>query len=441
MHRVSGPGGTDGGTVRGRHEKYVLGPNAARKLKRLLRGSGEVSRRDNLASGLAFGSEYADPFAVQWAQSAANGSGSWLIWLPVSESLVMVGDRSADPSDGLEEEPEYPTGWFRIEDLAATGGNVYLNITNDEDEIEAKIETSADTGADWSILVANATRDQSSGKVVVKQLVKSAVVLGGSESARPSPFRLETTTSEDPDTGDPVKTVSVVDCAFYFDGELNEPSDYPIPAATLASGTVYLTGSNSGTGGWSFSVSNEPTEAEDDEDVINIKLYDFEDGEVVMDYRTTFLTSGQAPVSSISGEVDEYGDEPGEKVKGDVVISGKDGSGLKFSSSSAGGVGLDIDGRAASDEFAVRSVKSAAGLEIAKVFGTADFSVGGGGGTSGYSGTLDVPTGELRCNYESEYKIQSAYRRWTFENGLLKSVSSKDIWTDGLPTTPHSGEI
>lgn len=67
-------------------------------------------------------------------------------------------------------------------------------------------------------------------------------------------------------------------------------------------------------------------------------------------------------------------------------------------------------------------------------------SGGGGGSTAGYTGTIDVPTGNTRCNEESGWYIQNEYATWTFENGLLMSVGSARWPTSGgLATTPLSG--
>lgn len=66
----------------------------------------------------------------------------------------------------------------------------------------------------------------------------------------------------------------------------------------------------------------------------------------------------------------------------------------------------------------------------------------GGGSMTGYTGTIDVPTGEQRCNEDSGWYIQNKYATWTFENGLLKTVG-KAQWptSGGLATTPLSEEL
>ena len=79
----------------------------------------------------------------------------------------------------------------------------------------------------------------------------------------------------------------VVNCRFYWDGKYYTLSDFSPPA----NGTVYLSGTKSGTGEgtWQFSIGNgalpntSPTQ-------VAFKLYDFVNGEVTCDYRTTTLT-------------------------------------------------------------------------------------------------------------------------------------------------------
>ena len=73
-----------------------------------------------------------------------------------------------------------------------------------------------------------------------------------------------------------------------------------------------------------------------------------------------------------------------------------------------------------------------------------DFTLGGGGGTTGYTGTIRVATGEQRCNSTSGYYIQSEYITCNVENGVIKSVvidaqgNPKKEWTTGLQTIPLS---
>lgn len=166
--------------------RAVLSPEAARKLTALLRGSGEVARRDGMLRSVALPTEYPDPFAVQWAQSADNGGGSWIIWLPGSR-LVMVGNNPVYPSAELEAVGgDYPAGWYILTDSMLDrdeGGTLYLNIAFPSGSYSATFFSSAtapsasDGTADQyiNVRICDATVEES-GERKVKQYVTSAIV-------------------------------------------------------------------------------------------------------------------------------------------------------------------------------------------------------------------------------------------------------------------------
>ena len=173
---------------------YVLGPNAARKLKGLFAGQGKVSSRKMSSPIVAFDSEYVAPFTVQWAQSANDGAGAWIIWLPSDSLLDVSGDRidvsaDLDPAGG-----DYPEGWFALTDDmidASAGGVLYLNITRGDSEsgedTSAKFsnkdgygenEGEDDDDGVISIAICQALVDSSDGSRNVKQFVTSTIVIG-----------------------------------------------------------------------------------------------------------------------------------------------------------------------------------------------------------------------------------------------------------------------
>lgn len=294
--------------------RYVLGPNAARKLAELIRGSGKLSHRQGAASALAFDSEYVAPFTVQWAQSADSGSGAWLVWLPSDKCLIVDG-AAVDLTEELEAaEDPYPAGWYVLEDVPASGGSVFLNVTpgdpeaSEEEDQVASAEFSAsasETEGDISVLVATVAKDSSTGAVTVKQTVTSALVFGtgkGDAETTPMPFDYVETESES--NGETVVSKSLTRCQFYFDGELQTLSDYS--GLPEGSGTVYLvcTGTfddETGEYEWEFEVANEQGEESTGVKVVNIKLYDFADGKPSVDYRSTFLTvEGNAPPAKLT---------------------------------------------------------------------------------------------------------------------------------------------
>lgn len=189
--------------------RYVLGPNAARKLTELIRGSGKLSHRQGATSSLAFDSEYVAPFTVQWAQSADSGSGAWLVWLPSDKCLIVDG-AAVDLTEELEAADDpYPTGWYVLEDVPASGGSVYLNVTpgdpeaaEEEDQVAtAEFSASASqTEGDIPILVATVAKDSTTGAVTVKQTVTSALVFGtGKGDATPDDVSIELCTDQEDD--------------------------------------------------------------------------------------------------------------------------------------------------------------------------------------------------------------------------------------------------
>ena len=190
-------------------KRYVLSESAAREIKRLLRGTGEVSRRQGATAELAFDSEYVAPYTVQWAQSANDGSGAWIIWLP-SDDCLMVGGAPIDLTSALTEAGgEYPTGWYLLDEIAEDADSVYLNVhvpkeeesqggdepepeaegddgeggegeEDEEAEITANFAASADEAEEgetvWAIEVAKLNAKN------VIQVVRSILTLGGDGS-------------------------------------------------------------------------------------------------------------------------------------------------------------------------------------------------------------------------------------------------------------------
>ena len=106
---------------------------------------------------------------------------------------------------------------------------------------------------------------------------------------------------------------ALTNCQFYWEGELQTLADYPTPA----SGTLYLVGTRSGTGdgSWTFNIStsassNAPAS-------VCFKLYDFAEGQVTCDYRTSALTyyAGKRDYFKVEGE---------DSVKGELDAQGTD---------------------------------------------------------------------------------------------------------------------
>ena len=128
-------------------KKYVLGPNAARKLKALLAKSDGVSRRPAGSSAVASDLEYAAPFTVKWAASANGGEGAWIIWLP-SASLLVVDGESVDVLADLKTAGgDYPAGWYVLADVIGDDGTLYLDIVFPVEGSEGSVDSAGNEDA------------------------------------------------------------------------------------------------------------------------------------------------------------------------------------------------------------------------------------------------------------------------------------------------------
>jgi hypothetical protein len=168
-------------------KRYVLGSGAARKLRTLLSGSGKTDSVPRAGSELAIDNDYLPPYTVQWAQSANDGEGSWIIWLP-SEELLVVDGQPVDVRDTLDAVGgDYPEGWYLL-DCLATDDDAMLYMSIDMSALDRYVVWSSDAGGldedGIDILVAETYVDSETGVKRVKQLVYSVVTIGGQPAAQ-----------------------------------------------------------------------------------------------------------------------------------------------------------------------------------------------------------------------------------------------------------------
>lgn len=417
---------------------YVLGPNAARKLKGLFAGKGKVGSREVAPSNLAFDLEYATPFTVQWAQSVNDGQGAWIIWMP-TDSLVIANNGSLDPTEEMEAAGgDYPDGWFVLDDeqlSADEGGELYLNVTYGSGERSAEFAAEPINAGDSddedtrhaSIKICEAAVDAATGARGVKQYVTSVILIAsggggegniyfadersvtrcGQESTDPtqifdtnyfhiygfgkftargyaapigtyqaateleidpnsgeatnvaflvrygnssspdsnyigyrklkignggvsSPFNYEKSTTVDPSTHQPVTTHKLVNCKFYWEGELQSLPDFDV-SGMIDGGSVYLVGKQQAPSAsaadpdWTWQLANAEGQAPSGGKVLNYKLWEFANGKPSIDFRTTFLAledttpKARIEVKRPDGQGSIVMDSTGEKPK--LVIS------------------------------------------------------------------------------------------------------------------------
>jgi len=273
-----------------------------------------------------------------------------------------------------------------------------------------------------------------------------------------SPFAYEKTTTTDPSTQQPVTTHKLVNCCFYWNGELQTLADFDV-SGLLNGGTVYLRGtqaapsSSSPDPTWTWTLGTATQSAPTNGKVLNFKLYDFAQSKVAVDYRTTFLaledhtqkakvTVGK-PNATSTVVLDASGNTP--KL---VITNGTKSITLDLADipSSCGGAlavheltftdgngdeqtyhGLfcdDID----IPEVVQKTISAGDGIAVGVVGNvitiTNPRTAGGGSGsatTSGFTGTKYVVT-DVTYD-ETTHKLEKKVETWVYENGLLKTVT------------------
>lgn len=121
-------------------------------------------------------------------------------------------------------------------------------------------------------------------------------------AATKKPFDIEMVSETDEDTGEDTVTRKIVRCVFYRGKEKVELQDFALDdIPEEGEGHVYLVMTEPEGQSATFSLS---TEAGTGDGVTNYLLYDFEDGKVTCDYRTTFLVICGGGGSGGGGEVD-----------------------------------------------------------------------------------------------------------------------------------------
>lgn len=103
--------------------KYVLGTNAARKLRTMFGGSAGNSSSERSLSNITDEVKHPHLYEVRWAQSVNDGDGAWIIYIPLSSNGSAYFDYEelegivGDLDEGWWWTPAgagYPAGWWII---------------------------------------------------------------------------------------------------------------------------------------------------------------------------------------------------------------------------------------------------------------------------------------------------------------------------------------
>ena len=199
----------------------------------------------------------------------------------------------------------------------------------------------------------------------------------------------------------------IINNVFYFAGIERTVADF---TGAPTSGTVYLVCTRSAydmerrePGVWSFAISTTAGQAQTGQLVMNLKLYDFADGKVSVDYRHSFLTV-PAPDFDLYYSILQYSD-------------------LKLGS----GENAVTLGKIVANQDATitqKTISAGTGITVTESGGVIVIAAtGASGSTSGYStasGQYRYTVRDMRYDTDS-CQLQIRYNRETWENGVMKT--------------------
>ena len=397
------------------------------------------------------------PFEIFWDPEEE----SYFMFCP--EGCVLVGGKAAT-NDEIE------NGNLRLDFGASAPDKVYLHVSKKEaeegeeepsDEWEFSVDGSpTKTGASYNVLVARFGESENDGNSY--DVVCSAISLGGTPTPTPTPTPISWDVRENPDNPgsyqvfDPVAYVMVEN-----DGNVTLTKK---PLKVVATGKkagewnyarldtvdgvrgVYcvITATVSSSGKISYECQNDSPMAKASilsvcmATVTQVEDVDQETGETVVKSVLKQVRRGAPSVVGL-GMPDRASISLNDRRETEI-------KGFKSQSDEADKLAELLSRSDSEDEYAgsvlVRMTDEDGKHKL--VYVPIGKGIGGddGGSTTGYTGTIDVPTGNTRCNKESGFYIQNEYATWTFENGLLTSVGSAR-WprSGGLATTPLSEEL
>lgn len=301
---------------------YVLSNKGVRALTKIVNG-GRKSTGTTYSASPVNRSDYPLPFEVRWNSKVNSEQGGWVIYLPEGDILyydnepINVLSATGGAADPL------PEGWYLLEDFpTSNAADVLLVITLRDMSLEILPEEPEETDGKEIYRIASVTRDDTKKKVTIQQYLRGTLYFHNASDRYPEPF--EYTHAKSETEGEP-DTFEVEGGSFYFDGE-EQTIDEPLPLSGQGGETAYLVCteviSAAGTS-WGFALQSTPSASTH---AINVRLYDFVDGEVAMDYRGVNLpiysggdpNSYTPPMEPFPYAVTAVDPQTGEVVSGEV---------------------------------------------------------------------------------------------------------------------------
>ena len=217
----------------------------------------------------------------------------------------------------------------------------------------------------------------------------------------------------------------IINNVFYFEGVERAVADF---TGAPTSGTVYLVCTRSAydmerrePGVWSFAISTTAGQAQTGQFVMNLKLYDFTDGKVSVDYRHSFLTI-PAPDFDLYYSILQYSD-------------------LKLGT---GANAVTLGKIVASQDATItqKTISAGTGITVTESGGVIVIAAtGASGSTSGYStasGQYRYTVRDVRYDTDS-CQLQVRYNRETWSNGVMTASTLLDWQTmEGGQAVPQS---
>lgn len=214
----------------------------------------------------------------------SGGEGGGERYFADERSVTRCGQESTDPTQIFD------TNYFHIYGFGKfTAPGYAAPIGTFQQATDLEIDPDSGESTSVAFLVRSGNSSSPDSNYIGYRKVKIG------SSGRSSPFNYEKSTSTDPSTHQPVTTHKLVNCKFYWNGELQTLADFDV-SGIIGGGSVYLTGKQTAPSSsdpdpdWTWQLATSEAQAPSNGKVLNFKLYDFANSKPSLDYRTTFLS-------------------------------------------------------------------------------------------------------------------------------------------------------
>lgn len=188
------------------------------------------------------------------------------------QSLSLHSTQVAGPEENGTKNIFQISGFGRV---AVSGGDDAPSVDSGSFRASEELEIEDEPTENLSVVCRGGDKDDYANTVVYRRLK-----LGQPKA----PFRID------------IKNMMIVNCWFYWDGELIQLPNVNIPETIFDGGSILLRGrqerasSSNPNPPWRWDIGAMPISSSNNDKVLNFLLYDLSGGKIVCDYRTTFLS-------------------------------------------------------------------------------------------------------------------------------------------------------